>query len=67
MDPATLLLWEGLAEQAFQLGVRSFDAIKGLMSDAGVADDDAAIAALQTKWDALYADVERASQPPLTS
>ncbi len=65
MNPATFLAWESLATQAFQLGVQSFTAIKGLMTDAGVAADDAAIAQLEAKWDLLVADVARAAKPPL--
>ena len=59
MDPATILLWEGLITQAVGLGVKSWSAIHGLLQDAGA--DDAAIAVLQPKWDALVADVARAA------
>jgi hypothetical protein len=61
VNPATLLLWEGLIGQAASLGVKSWTAIHGLLQDAGA--DDAAIAALQPKWDVLVADVARAAGP----
>lgn len=54
-----VLLWQGFALQAFALGVRSFQSIKALMQDAGA--DDAMIAALEPKWDALVDDVKRAA------
>lgn len=57
MDQA--LLWEGFALQAFALGVRSFQTIRAVMQDAGM--DDAIIAALEPKWDALVNDVRRAA------
>lgn len=59
MDANELLAWEGLIAGAVQLGVRSWSAIRGLLADAGA--DDATIAALEGKWDALVADVRRAA------
>lgn len=53
------LQWEGVAEELVGLGVKSFSVIKAAMQDAGA--DDAAIAALQPKWDALVSDVARAA------
>ena len=54
-----ILVWQGIATQLFGMGVKSFSVIKAAMKDAGA--DDAAIAALQPKWDALVADVRRAA------
>lgn len=54
-----LARWEAFAVQAVGLGVKSFTVIKAAMADAGA--DDALIAALAPKWDALVADVARAA------
>ena len=60
-----LLQWEALISMAAQLGVRSWAAIHALLTDAGA--DDATIAALLPKWDALVSDVRRAAGvPPLS-
>lgn len=59
MDPATLFAWEQAAVSLTNLGVRSFHVIRAAMQDAGA--DDAAIATLESKWDALVADVARAA------
>lgn len=67
MDPQEVLsvvtAWEPLIALAVNLGVKSFEAIRALLHDAD-ADDDAVLAALAPKWDALYSDVERASRGP---
>lgn len=59
MDLTTLTQWEAWIMQAVSLGVKSWSIIHAALQDAGV--DDATIAALQPKWDALYADVQRAA------
>jgi hypothetical protein len=63
MDPASLVLWEGLIGQAVSLGVKSFSTVHAMLVDAGVPADDAAIEILRGKWDVLYADVARAAGP----
>ena len=60
MDPATFLQWQGLIINAVSLGVRSWSAIHALLQDASA--DDAAIAALRPKWDALVNDIARAAR-----
>lgn len=59
MDLDRLLMWQGQATQLFALGVRSFQIIRAAMQSAG--EDEALIAALEPKWDALHADVQRAA------
>lgn len=54
-----LLVWQGIATQLVGMGVKTFAVIKAAMTDAGA--DDATIAALQPKWDALVNDVRRAA------
>lgn len=46
---------------AVGLGVKSFSSIHAMMTDAGVAADDAAIEVLRGKFDALVTDVTRAA------
>lgn len=58
----TLMQWEAVIAQASLLGVKSWRVIKALLDDAGA--DDALIAALEPKWDALIADIARAAEPP---
>lgn len=60
--PKDLLQWEALIAQAVSLGVKSWATIHALMQDARA--DDATIAALQPKWDALATDVRRAAGLP---
>jgi hypothetical protein len=62
MAPVTvdqILVWQGIVTQLVGMGVKSFTAVKAVMQDAGA--DDATIAALQPKWDALVDDVRRAA------
>jgi hypothetical protein len=54
-----VLMWEGIITQLAPLGVKSFQAIRALMQDAGL--DDATIAQLSVKWDDLYNRVKAAS------
>ena len=63
MTAVEALNWAAAVEMLIKLGVTSFAVITAAMRDAGVAEDDAAIAALQTKWDLLVADVARAAHP----
>lgn len=62
MNVNTALLWEGFITQAAALGIKSWQTIHSALQDAGA--DDALIAALQPKWDALVADVARAAGEP---
>ncbi len=59
MDPEKVQAWLGLIGAAAELGVRSWQAIAGLLSDAGVDDDT--IAQLKAKWDSLATDVKAAA------
>jgi len=54
--------WEPVVGSLISLGVQSFDSIRALMSSAGVDAD--IIAAMEPKYDALYADVRRAAGLP---
>lgn len=54
-----ILQWQSLITLAASLGVQSWTAIHGLLQDAGA--DDATIAALSPKWDALVDDIKRAA------
>ena len=60
-----LLQWEALISMAAQLGVKSWSVIHSALTDAGA--DDATIAALLPKWDALVTDVRRAAGLPPSS
>lgn len=53
-------MWQGIITQAAAAGVRSWGVIKALLADAGV--DDATVAALAPKWDALVDDIKRAAE-----
>lgn len=59
MDPIAIMQWESFIAFGVSLGVKSWGVIKNLLNDAGA--DDALIAALQPKWDALVADIARAA------
>jgi hypothetical protein len=60
MNPANIMMWEGLLTQLASLGVTSYKSIKALQQDAGL--DDATIEALKPKWDDLYNRVKAASR-----
>lgn len=61
MQPEQILQWESLVADAVALGVKSWDSIHALLMDAGVDEDDAAIADLETKFNVLWEDVNRAA------
>lgn len=62
--PQNFLQWQAFISQAISLGVKSWAVIHAAMQDAGA--DDATIAALMPKWDALVSDVRRAAGLPPT-
>jgi hypothetical protein len=59
---AAVAKWEPVVELIVTLGVSTFDAIKALMTSAGVDAD--VIAAMELKYAVLYADVRRAAGLP---
>ncbi len=54
--------WEILIPMLINVGVRSWTVIHAAMQDSGL--DDAQIALLKPKWDALVNDVARAAGVP---
>lgn len=62
MNHDTFVAWLPVIHALASLGVKSYGVIRAALQDAGA--DDATIAALQPRWDALFLDVQRASRPP---
>lgn len=60
MTPQQLMQWMSFIQLAASLGVKSWNIIRATMTNAGL--DDAQIALLQPKWDALEDDVRRAAE-----
>ena len=62
MNAQDIQRWEQWITQAAALGVQSWTVLQAALQDAGA--DDATIAALAPKWDALVDDVRRAAGEP---